>query len=57
MNRLTRFALILALAPFVARAHDPGLSAVTVDLASRSILVQMSFAPADLRAHAPDSHE
>ncbi len=50
MNRLTRLALILALAPFVARAHDPGLSAVTVDLASRSILVQMSFAPADLRA-------
>lgn len=57
MNRLTPLVLILALAPFLARAHDPGLSAATVDLDSRSVLVQMSFAPADLRSLSPEPLE
>ena len=57
MHRHSPLVLILALAPFVARAHDPGLSAVTVDLDSRTILVQASFAPADLRALSSESLE
>ncbi len=47
---MKRLLLALALWPFAAGAHDPGLSTATVDFDSREILVQMAFAPADLRA-------
>ena len=45
-----RFTLTLLLGPVAAWAHDPGFSTATVDLSSREILVQVSFAPADLTA-------
>jgi hypothetical protein len=45
-----RFLFALALVPLAAWAHDPGLSSATVDFSSREILVQASFAPADLGA-------
>lgn len=47
---MKRLLLALALWPLAAAAHDPGLSSATVDFDSREILVQMAFAPAELRA-------
>lgn len=45
---MKRWLLPLLLAPLAVWAHDPGLSSATVDFSSREILVQVSFAPADL---------
>lgn len=47
---MKHWLLPLLLAPLAAWAHDPGLSSATVDFSSREILVQVSFAPADLAA-------
>lgn len=47
---MKHWLLPLLLAPLAAWAHDPGLSSGTVDFSSREILVQVSFAPADLAA-------
>ena len=53
---MKHWLLPLLLAPLAAWAHDPGLSSATVDFSSREILVQVSFAPADLAALKSSSY-
>ena len=54
---MKKLLVILSCTAFVAEAHDPGMSAATVDVSTREILVQVSFAPADLRALLPLSRD
>jgi hypothetical protein len=49
-HRAFLFAAAVLAGSFSVGAHDPGLSAATVDLSTREILVQVSFAPADVAA-------